>query len=44
LAHAIGVLDAVVDGSTNTILVPNAHLSIRRELNESPTVTPVSVD
>lgn len=40
LAHAIGVLDAVVDGSTNTILVPEAHLSIRRELSQSVSVTP----
>jgi hypothetical protein len=38
LAHAVGVVDAVTDGSTNTILVPFGGLSIRREL---PVVTPI---
>jgi hypothetical protein len=32
LAHLIGVVDAVTDGNTNTILIPFGHLSIRREL------------
>jgi hypothetical protein len=32
LAHLIGVVDAVTDGDTNTILVPYGGLSIRREL------------
>jgi hypothetical protein len=32
LAHLIGVVDAVTDGNTNTILVPYGGLSIRREL------------
>ncbi|HEY3915160.1 MAG TPA: hypothetical protein VGN61_11800 [Verrucomicrobiae bacterium] len=41
LAHTIGVLDAVIDGSTNTILIPNGHLSIRRKLNQAPSVTSV---
>jgi hypothetical protein len=40
LAHAIGVLDAVVNSSTNTILIPEAHLSIRRELSQGPSITP----
>ncbi|MGP8239922.1 MAG: hypothetical protein ACLQVW_31520, partial [Limisphaerales bacterium] len=39
LAHAIGVVDAVTDGATNTVLVPFGGLSIRREL---PVVTPVA--
>jgi hypothetical protein len=37
LAHLIGVVDAVTDGTTNTILVPYGGLSIRREL---PVVAP----
>jgi hypothetical protein len=32
LGHLIGVVDAVTDGNTNTILVPYGGLSIRREL------------
>ena len=40
LAHAIGVVDAVTDGETNTILVPYGGLSIRRELSGGPSVTP----
>jgi len=40
LAHAIGVLDAVVNSSTNTILIPEAHLSIRRELSQGVSITP----
>jgi hypothetical protein len=39
LAHLIGVLDAVTEGSTNRILVPHGALSIRRELPLAPTVT-----
>jgi hypothetical protein len=45
LAHAIGVADLVIDGDTNTVLVPYAGLSIRRELPEGSTVgtpTPAS--
>jgi hypothetical protein len=38
LAHLVGVVDAVTDGSTNTILVPYAGLSIRRELPVIPSV------
>jgi hypothetical protein len=38
LAHAIGVVDAVTDGGTNTVLVPYAGLSIRRELPTGPSV------
>jgi len=30
LAHCLGVIDAVQNGSTNTILIPFGHLSIRR--------------
>jgi hypothetical protein len=37
LAHLIGVVDAVTDGDTNTILVPYGGLSIRREL---PVIAP----
>ena len=33
LAHLIGVIDAVNNGNTNTILVPYGGLSIRRELH-----------
>jgi hypothetical protein len=40
LAHAIGVVDAVTDGNTNTILVPYGGLSIRRDLSVAPSVTP----
>lgn len=40
LAHAIGVVDAVTDGVTNTVLVPFGGLSIRREL---PVITPVAM-
>jgi hypothetical protein len=36
LGHLIGVVDAITDGATNTILVPYGGLSIRREL---PVVT-----
>ena len=32
LAHLIGVVDVVTEGTTNTILVPYGGLSIRREL------------
>ena len=32
LAHLIGVVDAVSEGATNTVLVPYGGLSIRREL------------
>lgn len=39
LAHVIGVVDAVTDGGTNTILVPYGALSIRREL---PVVSPAA--
>jgi hypothetical protein len=38
LAHLIGVVDAVTDGSTNTILIPYGGLSIRRELPMIPSV------
>ncbi|HEY3856540.1 MAG TPA: hypothetical protein VGO67_19315 [Verrucomicrobiae bacterium] len=38
LAHLIGVVDAVTDGNTNTILIPYGGLSIRRELPEIPSV------
>jgi hypothetical protein len=31
-AHVIGVIDLVSGGTTNTVLVPNGHLSLRREL------------
>lgn len=37
LAHLIGVVDAITDGKTNTVLVPYGGLSIRREL---PVITP----
>jgi hypothetical protein len=37
LAHLIGVVDAVTDGNTNTILVPYGGLSIRRGL---PVIAP----
>jgi hypothetical protein len=36
LAHLIGVVDAIDNGSTNTILVPYSRLSIRRELPVTP--------
>lgn len=36
LAHAIGVVDVLSDGSTNTVLVPYGGLSIRRELPVTP--------
>jgi hypothetical protein len=39
LAHLIGVVDLVADGSVNTVLVPYGGLSIRREL---PVVLPAS--
>lgn len=39
LAHAVGVVDAVTDGTTNTVLVPFGGLSIRREL---PVAAPVA--
>lgn len=39
VAHAIGVVDAVTDGGTNTILVPYGALSIRREL---PVISPAA--
>jgi len=43
LAHAIGVVDLVTDGNTNTVLLPYGGLSIRRELPEGSTVgTPAS--
>jgi hypothetical protein len=32
LAHLIGVVDAVTNGKTNTILIPFGHLSIRRDV------------
>jgi len=32
LAHLIGVVDAVTEGTTNTVLVPYGGLSIRRDL------------
>jgi hypothetical protein len=41
LAHAVGVVDAVTDGSTNTILVPFGGLSIRRVL---PIGSPITAD
>jgi hypothetical protein len=41
LAHLIGVVDAVLDGSTNRILVPYGGLSIRREL---PVIAPTPGD
>jgi len=40
LAHLIGVVDAITDGETNTILVPYGGLSIRRELPVLPAITP----
>jgi hypothetical protein len=40
LAHLIGVVDAITDGNTNTVLVPHGRLSIRRELPIAPVVTP----
>jgi hypothetical protein len=39
LAHAVGVVDAITDGNTNTILVPHAALSIHRELGAPATAT-----
>ena len=39
LAHLIGVVDAVTDGGTNTVLVPHGGLSIRRELPVVPAST-----
>ena len=39
LAHLIGVVDLVVDGGTNTVLVPHGSLSIRRELPIVPVST-----
>ena len=46
LAHAIGVVDLITDGSTNTVLVPYAGLSIRRDLTITPvvTVTPAATE
>jgi hypothetical protein len=41
LAHLIGVVDLVTDGGTNSVLVPYAGLSIRRDLPVVP-VVPVS--
>jgi len=41
LAHAIGVVDTITEGSTNTVLVPYGGLSIRRELGGS-SVTPAN--
>jgi hypothetical protein len=43
LAHVIGTLDAVVDGSTNRILVSQGNLSIRRPLT-IVTAAPAPVD
>jgi hypothetical protein len=40
LAHLIGVVDLIADGSTNLVLVPFGGLSIRRELP----VTPISTN
>jgi hypothetical protein len=42
LAHLIGVVDTIDNGTTNTILVPYGGLSIRRELGaeSSPVVSP----
>ncbi len=31
-AHFIGVLDAVIDGGTNTVLIPRGHMTFRQEL------------
>jgi hypothetical protein len=40
LGHLIGVVDLVTDGGTNTVLVPHAGLSIRRELPVIPATHP----
>jgi hypothetical protein len=40
LAHLIGVVDMVSNGSTNTVLVPYGGLSIRRQLSIPTTVAP----
>jgi hypothetical protein len=32
LAHLVGAIDLITAGNTNTVLVPHAGLSIRREL------------
>jgi hypothetical protein len=39
LGHLIGVVNAIVKGNTNTVLVQNGGLSIRRELPVPPPVT-----
>ncbi len=31
-AHFIGVLDAIIDGGTNTVLIPRGHMTFRHEL------------
>lgn len=45
LAHLIGVVDAVIGGTSQTILVPYGGLSIRRELpGQAPVITPSTGD
>jgi hypothetical protein len=39
LGHLVGVVDLVTDGGTNTVLVPHAGLSIRRELPIVPSTS-----
>jgi len=39
LAHLIGVIDLITAGDTNTVLIPHAGLSIRRELPVIPLST-----
>jgi hypothetical protein len=41
LAHLIGVVDAVTEGTTNTVLLPYGGLSIRRDLS-TPASAPAS--
>jgi hypothetical protein len=40
LGHLVGVVDVITDGGTNTVLVPHAGLSIRRELPVIPATHP----
>jgi hypothetical protein len=42
LAHLIGVVDTINEGTTNTVLLPFGGLSIRREL--SPVPSPISAE
>jgi len=39
VAHLIGVVDTINDGTTNTVLLPYGGLSIRRELSATPVST-----